>query len=63
MKSSNSETRGYQRVTQAYADIVRTAMSLATWTLLAFIGLAAAFVAGRLMWSLLMVAWKLIAGI
>ena len=58
MKSFDSEGRGFQRISQTYADIVRAGMGLVIWTLIALVSLAIAFIAGRLMWSLLILALK-----
>ena len=60
---TEGKERGFQRIAQTYADIVRAGMGLVAWTLIALAGLAAAFVAGRLVWSLLMLALKWIARI
>jgi hypothetical protein len=63
MNSLGTEERGFPRIAETYANIVRAGMRLVMWTLFALIGLATAFIAGRLVWSLLMLALKLIARI
>jgi hypothetical protein len=63
MKSFDPDTRGYQWITQTYTGIVRAGMLIVTWTLLAFVALAGAFMVARLAWSLLMLALRLIARI
>jgi hypothetical protein len=63
MKSFDPETRGYQWLAQTYTGIVRAGMLIVTWTLLAFVALAGAFIAATLVWSLLMLALRLIARI
>lgn len=57
------QERGFQQIAQTYADIVRAGMGLFMWTLIALAGLAAAFIAGRLAWSLFTLALRLIARI
>jgi hypothetical protein len=60
---TEGQERGFQRIARTYADIVRAGMVLVTWTLIGLVGLAAAFVAGRLVWSLLMLALRWIGRI
>jgi len=52
-----------QQIAQRYADIIRAGLGLTAWTLVALIGLATAFLAGKLIWSLLMLALRWIARI
>ena len=63
MKSFDSPDGKYQQIAQAYAGMVRVVIGLTVWTFVALVGLAAAFLAGRLGWSLLMLALRLIARI
>lgn len=60
---SEGQNPGFQQIVEAYANVIRAALGLTAWTLAAITGLAAAFLAGKLLWSLVMLALRLIARI
>jgi len=60
---SEGQNQGIQQIVEAYANVIRAALGLTAWTVAALTGLATAFLAGKLLWSLLMLALRLIARI